>query len=135
VPHDLGSGPEPLILRLEPNGTPGMAQFYWSAVPGAEGYDLISGDLSQVRVQDSRLLLGEVRVLAGGTPGTSWTEESHGLIPDPGRALFYVMQYRDGTGGRGYGTATAPWPRVPASCGDDCPSAEGGSSVVEPRTR
>jgi hypothetical protein len=135
VPHDLGSGPEPLILRLEPNGTPGMAQLYWSTVPGAGGYDLISGDLSQARVEDGRLLLGEVRVLARGTPDTAWTEESFGLIPDPGKALFYVIQYRDATGGKGYGTATAPWPRLPASCGEECPLVDGGSSTVEPRNR
>jgi len=33
VPHDLGTGPEPLLMNLEPDGTSGMAHLYWNEVP------------------------------------------------------------------------------------------------------
>ena len=33
-------------MRLQPDGTPGMVRIYWAGVPGALGYDMISGDLT-----------------------------------------------------------------------------------------
>jgi len=121
VPHDQGSGPEPLLMRLEPTGTPGMVRIYWAGIPGALGYDVISGDLSQAKVENGQLSLGDVRVLARGSTETSLTEGTAAMIPATGSAIFYLIQSRTDRGGGGFGTESAPWPRVPASCEGGCP--------------
>jgi hypothetical protein len=121
VPHDQGQGPEPLLMRLEPDGTPGMVRLYWPATPGATGYDVISGDISRVTVENGTLSLGEVRVLARGTAATSLSEDDGSPIPPTGTAYFYLIQPRTDRGGMGYGTESAPWPRLPASCEGGCP--------------
>jgi hypothetical protein len=121
VPHDQGSGPEPLVLRLESDGDAGLVRIYWAVVAGVLGYDVISGDLSQLKVEGHRLSLGAVNVLARGITGTSISEGMVGMIPSPGTALFYLIQQRTDRGGAGYGTESAPWPRVPESCSGGCP--------------
>jgi hypothetical protein len=121
VPHDQGSGPEPLLMRVEPIGVSGPANLSWNLVPGAEAYDLLAGDVSGLRVVDDELSLGPVRVLARGIGQTSWSEGPDDLVPAPGRAVFYVAQYRDAQGAKGYGTASGSWPRAPALCEGGCP--------------
>jgi hypothetical protein len=121
VPHDLGQGPEPLLLRLEPDGTTGMVRLFWPATPGAVGYDVISGVLSQARVENGQLSLGAVTVLARGTSDTALVEGAGASMPQVGEAFFYLIQPRTERGGLGYGTESAPWPRVPASCDGGCP--------------
>jgi hypothetical protein len=121
VPHDRGAGAEPLQLRLEPNGAPGMAHLYWPAIAGAVGYDVIAAELDGVRVTGSLLSLGAVRVLSRGTTLTTTDEGTAGMTPPLGRAVVYVIQARDQKGGTGYGTESAPWPRLPESCDTGCP--------------
>ena len=48
VPHDLGTGAEPVMMSAEGDGTPGMAHVYWNGVAGAEMCDLIQGDLDRI---------------------------------------------------------------------------------------
>jgi len=121
VAHDQNGGPEPLLMRLEPDGTPGMVRVYWPATPGWTVYDMISGDLSLTRVENGQLSLGPVRVLVRGTTETSYSEGDAGVIPPMGGAFFYLIQPHAGGGGLGYGTESAPWPRVPVSCDGGCP--------------
>ena len=121
VPHDEGQGPEPLLMRVEPGGTPGMVRLYWPAVPDAVGYDVISGALSQISVQNGSLALGPVEVLARGTTDTEVSEGALGVIPSTGEGLFYLIKSRTARGGVGYGTESAPWPRVPSTCDGGCP--------------
>jgi len=121
VPHDQGSGPEPLIMRLEQDASPGMAHLYWSAVPGAVSYDLISGDLESLAVRDGHIDLGAVRVFARGTAGTSYSEGATDMLPPAGKGYFYLLQSSDGQRASGYGTETAFWPSEPASCDGGCP--------------
>jgi VCBS repeat protein/HYR domain-containing protein/thrombospondin type 3 repeat protein len=121
VPHDQGSGPEPLLLRLEPAATTGMVRLYWSGVSGAQAYDLISGDLGTVLMEQARISLGPVRVMARGATGTSWAEGAGDRVPELGKVLFYLIQYRNGAAVSGYGTVSAPLPREPSSCEGGCP--------------
>jgi hypothetical protein len=128
VPHDQGGGPEPLEISVEPTAVPGAARLYWNAVGGARWYDLIAGNVEDLRVDAGRINLGAVRVPARRTVETSWIEEVGALVegmaspnPAPGRAYFYLLQYRDDNGPSGFGSATVPWPREPASCIDGCP--------------
>jgi hypothetical protein len=121
VPHDQGSGLEPLILQLEPYDAGGRLRILWAGVPGAYGYDLIQGDLAAMRVEDRRAVLGAVNVLARGTGGTAWVEAATPASPPPGQGFFYLAQARTDQGGTGFGSAPAPWPRLPASCAGGCP--------------
>jgi hypothetical protein len=121
VPRDQGSGPEPLLMRLEPRGTPGMVRIYWPTVSGSLGYDVISGSLSQVHLQDGKVTLGAVNVLARGTTDTSLDEGASGELPARDSAIFYLIQSRTDHGVSGYSTESTPWPRVPASCAGGCP--------------
>jgi putative metal-binding protein/HYR domain-containing protein len=136
VPHDQGTGPEPLMINLEPGGELGLARLSWNEVPGALTYDLIRGHLDEVTEQAGTLWLGAVRVLAAGAPGTSFTEESADAIPETGKAFFYLVQYRDGALASGWGTESGPWPAEPKFCDGGCPAeAPRGSMVSQARRR
>jgi hypothetical protein len=128
VPHDQGQGPEPLSLRLEPAGTAGLARVYWNAVGGAQNYDVIAGDIANLRVDGNRITLGVVRVPARLFAPTSFVEMGGSLapaaVPPPGRAHFYLVEYRDAHGTSGFGTESAPWPLEPESCDGACPGDE-----------
>ena len=129
VPHDLGTGPEPVRLNLEGDGAPGMAHLYWNAVSGAEVYDVIQGDVSQVHESDGKIRLGFVRVLAAGQGGTGYREGATGALPPPGRAFFYLVQYRDARSASGWGTESSSWPAEPVSCDVACPGAAAAASA------
>lgn len=120
VPHDQGSSVEPLLMHLEPVGTSGRTRIEWSAVPGALAYDVIAADRAKVRQAGGTLSLGPVEVLARGltTPGLL-DDGSADLAP--GECRLYFIQQRTGSGGSGYGTESAPWPRLPESCAGGCP--------------
>jgi hypothetical protein len=135
VPHDLGEGPEPVRVGVEPGPTPGTARVYWNEVAGALGYDVISGDVGSLKVDGDHVTLGAVRVLARLTTTSSWTEAAGstggGLAatPDRGKAFFYLVQYRDTRGASGYGTESAPLPNEPVSCAGGCPGEETAQSA------
>jgi hypothetical protein len=123
VPHDLGSGPEPLQERLQTQGIPGRAQVFWNTVEGAPTYDLIRGGLENLVVRDGQVSLGRVRLLLAGQGQTSWNEGQEEDQPATGRAFFYLVQYHDARGPSGYGTESSPLPLIP----DPAPGAAIGS--------
>lgn len=133
VPHDLGGGPDPLLMGVEPNGLPGMAHLYWSSAVGALGYDLISGDLAALKMESGRVSLGAVSVPARMTTTTSWSEAAGDPVPEGGRAFFYLVQYRDSCGASGFGTESVPLPREPTSCDGVCPGEVTTTSVASSR--
>lgn len=133
VPHDQGTGPEPVLMSLEGDGVPGMAHLYWNAVSGAEKYDVIQGDVSRISVSDGEIRLGAVHVLTSGQIEASCSEGSSGAIPASGRAFFYLVQYREGKNASGWGTESSPWPATPTSCDTGCPG-ELVASSLESRT-
>src|SRR5262249_15041799 len=116
VPHDLGTGPEPLLIGVEPDGAHGTAHRFWNAVPGAGGYDIITGDVASLRMEQDRVSLGTVQVPARLLTTTSWSESTTGSVPEAGHALFYLMQYRDASGPSGFGTESTPLPSLPDAC-------------------
>jgi hypothetical protein len=143
VPHDLGQGPEPLQIRLEPNGSPGMARLYWAPVAGSQWYDVILGNVHSLRVDGARITLGSVRVPRRLLTESSWTEGdgspaggTAAALPVAGQAFFYLVQYRSGDGMSGFGTESAPLPSEPASCEGGCPGEEPlTGSPGEPKRR
>jgi hypothetical protein len=139
VPRDLGHGPEPLQMRLQPEGGGNGLRIHWPGVEGAVAYDVVQGDLSALRVEGSQLSIGAVRVLARRTAETSMVEPTGAAAPASGQAFFYLIQYRTETRVSGYGTESAPWPAVPASCTGGCPpsgdDALASTSTAKPRRR
>ena len=130
VPHDEGTGAEPVMMSLEGDGTPGMAHLYWNAVNGAEMYDVIQGDLNHVTESNGEIRLGSVHVLASGQIGTSYSEGPSGTIPTVGSAFFYLVQYRQGQSASGWGTESSPWPAEPSFCDIGCPGEPVSTAVA-----
>ena len=118
------------MMNVEGDGTPGMAHLYWNAVNGAEMYDVIQGDQSQVSVANGEIRLGPVHVLASGQTGASYSEGPSGAIPAVGRAFFYLVQYREGQSASGWGTESSPWPAEPTSCDIRCPGEPVAPSIA-----
>jgi len=133
VPHDEGAGPEPVLLQLESDSTPGMAHVYWNTVGDADRYDVIQGDLGQVTQSNGVIHLGPVHVLASGQIGTTYSEGSGGGIPDIGKAFFYLVQYREGQSASGWGTESSPWPAEPSYCDVACPGVPASGSGASTR--
>jgi hypothetical protein len=128
VPHNQGQGPEPLLMQLQPSSAGATTvRVYWPAVTGATGYDVITGDLGSLRVDQGVLNLGAVRVLARETAQTTVSETTTAPGPAVGRGYFFLIQQRTAAGPVGYGTETAPWPRVPGTCDGGCP---GGTTTT-----
>jgi len=121
VPLASGPDPEPLIVRLQPAGAGGIVRLDWDAVAGATGYDVIAADLSAASLVNRVFSLGTVAVLARGTTGLLVIEAAGTPAPPVGGVQLYFVQSRTASGGVGYGTESAPWPRVPTSCPGDCP--------------
>ena len=121
VPHDLGEGPEPVLIRLEPNNSADRVHLYWNPVSGAQIYDVIRGDLGQVAQSNGQIRLGTVRVLATGLTDASYDESPEAEIPTAGSIFFYLVQYREGSSASGWGTESSSWPAVPSACDLGCP--------------
>jgi hypothetical protein len=129
VPHDQGQGPEPLLMQLAPVTSGSSAlQIAWPTVNDAIGYDVIRGLLSSVHVEDNVLNLGTVVVLARRISGTTVLEPIPSPNPEVGQGFFYLIEQVTSQGAVGYGTESAPWPRVPVSCVGGCP----GEGVTAP---
>jgi subtilisin family serine protease len=121
VPHDSGIPTEPVILQVDHVSGDGKLRLSWTGMAGASGYDVIAGDLAAPRVSNGVFDLGTVSVLARGIATTTLMETGAALTPPPGHAFFYLVQPRNAGGGLGYGTESAPWPRVPSACAGGCP--------------
>jgi hypothetical protein len=121
VPHDLGAGPEPLLMQVEPAATDGRVHLFWPTVPGASSYDVIRGDLAAIRTVSGITQLGTVHVLARQTTATSLTEPAGTSNPARGAGFFYLIQWRWSDGISTFGSESAPWPRTPTACDTGCP--------------
>jgi hypothetical protein len=118
VPRDLGQGRGGTILKVEANA--GGYRWYWSQVPEATGFDLVSGALEQVVRRPNEVNLGSVEVLGRGRVD-AWLDDPAQRVPAPRRCFFYVVEGRTERGGWGYGEEPLPWPRVPEACAGGCP--------------
>lgn len=115
MPHDQGGVTEPVILaaREEPKST----TFSWNAVPDADGYQMIRGEVGGLSEAGSFIDLGSVScIYPSGNLLTA--ERSDSQVPPPGRAYFYLVSYSDGMDS-GYGTDTVSKPRIRTSGGCD----------------
>jgi len=113
VPHDQGGVTEPVILaaREEPKST----TFSWNAVPDADGYQMVRGEVGGLREAGSFIDLGPVSCIypSGNLLAAERTDSQ---VPPPGKAYFYLVSYSDGMDS-GYGTDTVSKPRIRTSGG------------------
>jgi len=132
VPHDQGGVTEPVILtaREEPKST----TFSWNAVPGADGYQMIRGEMGGLREAGNFIDLGSVSCIYPSANLLA-AERTDSQVPPPGRAYFYLVSYSDGMDS-GYGTDKVSKPRISTSggCGatgipSDPNSIAGGSGA------
>ncbi len=110
VPHDLGSGADPVALRFAAGSGTGSLDLVWSPAPGATRYDVAFGALGTLRFQRNRTTLIATREIQLPSTQASIADPSDPAGPAAGGAWFYLVQYHDDRGPTGYGTAGAPWP-------------------------
>jgi hypothetical protein len=119
-----GWPPEPVDEQVdEPDGN-NNSMVSWGAVQGAQSYNVVRGNLANLRVEGSDVNLGPVVCIADGITDTSTSGHLDAAIPAPGQVFFYVVGYSDGEVNSGYGTVTASRPRVVRPGNGDCLSGE-----------
>jgi hypothetical protein len=134
VPHDQGSGPEPILVTVAPAGLSAVVRLSWTSAPGAVSYDVVAGSLQQVKVLPGLISLGQVTVLATGLQDRTLDIGDNVLAPLAGNCMFYLIQSRQALGASGFGTESAPLPSEPSSCLTACPgSVLQGAGSDEPR--
>ncbi len=117
VPHDMSQGEEPLNFVMENSrGT----TLIWGPVEGARHYDVIRGDLANLRIDGSSIDLGQVVCIARDTAATTTIGAEDAAIPEPGHVFFYAVQYDDGREDSSYGSESAGRARVVRPNSGDC---------------
>ena len=116
VPHDRGGLAEPLGLNVTENSNGTLLD--WTKTPGAHSYNVIRGNLGEIRKLDQAYDLGTVACIEAASGNESTSGDEDPADPAPGEAFFYVVEYDDG-GRSTYGTESAARPRLPRS--GDCP--------------
>jgi hypothetical protein len=104
VPHDLGGSTEPLMLRASQGQTGTVLA--WDEFPGAWSYDLVRGELANLRELNGSYRLGPLTCLAAGATETSTVGLEDPGVPPVGQGFFYLAGYDDGRHS-GYGTESA----------------------------
>jgi hypothetical protein len=118
VPHDLGGVTEPLMLRLSETASGTRAE--WTPVAGALHYNLVRGNVKNLRDQGQAIDLGPLACLGAGITTTSSVGLEDPEIPAPGEAFFYLLEFDDGMSSSSFGTVSAAKERK-VSPGQGCP--------------
>ena len=101
---------EPIELAVDESGSGSVVA--WNAVSGAQTYDVIRGDLSNIGETAVVVTLGTVTCMEDNSADVSTVGWEDPAIPPPGEGFFYLVAYFDGTSS-GYGTESASKPRAP----------------------
>jgi hypothetical protein len=115
VPLSLGGVAEPLELSIRKSGDGTVVE--WNPVTGALFYNVIRGEVSNIRDLEPAFDLGAVTCIETHSGNESTVGDEDPVIPPPGGVFFYVVEYNDGLPSS-YGTASAVKPRLPRS--GDC---------------
>ena len=114
VPHDMGGVTEPLILDVDHADEGTVVS--WGDVPGAIHYNMVQGDVANLKRSSKSFHMGSLECLASGTAATSVPATAD---PAPGQTFFYLVEYDDGLPS-GFGTESAALDRFVPS-GQACP--------------
>ncbi len=112
VPHDRGGVIDPVTLSIQE--TPSGTVLSWDAIPGANSYSIARGEIGALADAPDFTDMGSVVCIESRSKDLSTAGDEDTEIPGPGRAWFYVGEYRDPHPST-YGSADAPKPRVPLS--------------------
>ena len=115
VPHDQGGVVDPIEVAVNQNEA--GAVLGWGAVPGAQTYDVIRGDLGQIEETPVVINLGSVTCIEDNSADVNTVGWEDPAIPSSGEGFFYLVEYFDGTTSS-YGTESASKPRAPGA--GDC---------------
>jgi hypothetical protein len=118
VPRDLGGVTEPLNLAVRETAAGTVVE--WNEVPGAFFYNLVRGEVKNLRDAGDHYDLGPLACLAGGTTATNILGAEDTGLPPIGEAFFYLIEYNDGLASS-YGTANAAKPRLAPPGPGNCP--------------
>jgi len=117
VPHDQAGIEEPLALSVADSSATMVS---WEPVYWARHFDVIRGDLAQLRADESNVDLGRVVCLGTNMTTNDTTGSEDPGVPEPGQVLFYLVQFSDGTNESGYGEHSAQKARVVGADGQAC---------------
>lgn len=112
VPHDQGGITQPLDLDVREEAAGTVVE--WNHVPGALFYNIIRGDLFNLRDNGSIVDLGAVHCIEAASLDFSTAGSEDAALPSPGRAFFYLAEYNDGWISS-YGQESVSRPRVARS--------------------
>ncbi|HEX6853534.1 MAG TPA: S8 family serine peptidase [Candidatus Polarisedimenticolaceae bacterium] len=118
VPHSLGDVVEPIHLTLDGKSA---TVANWGVVTGAQHYDVIRGNLSELRISGSDVDLGRVTCIEQQSIDTSTAGNGDTAIPAPGQAFFYAVQFFDGVQDSSYGSESVGRARVIKNGNGNCP--------------
>ena len=89
------------------NGVGTVAE--WSEVPGALFYNVVRGELKNIREKNDVFHMGQLTCI-GSTTQLSTVGSEDPELPPIGEAFFYLVEYNDGLES-GVGTESAAKPR------------------------
>lgn len=121
VPHDMGGAVDPIHLTLSQTASGTLVAWRWLSprdAPGAASFDVVRGELENVRLTAAGLSLGQVGCLEQGSQDTTTLGHEDAADPAPGRIFFYLVESVDAAGRRSsWGEERALLPRAPSGGG------------------
>jgi hypothetical protein len=110
APHSQNGIVEPLILSVSETAAGTMVE--WQPVAGALYYNVIRGQVQNIRDIGPAFDLGPVTCLDPVSLTTSTLGHEDAVLPQPGEAFFYLAEYHDGWS-HSYGTEEVAKPHRP----------------------
>jgi len=110
VDHDQGGLTEPVIMTLE--SSPAGTRLAWTQATNALSYRVVRGNVIELGESEDYFSLGDTLCIEADSQDTSTVGFEDATVPAPGRAFFYVIEYK-GIPAGDYGTETAAKPRMP----------------------
>ena len=112
VPNDRNGAVDPVALSVLRTGA--GTEVVWTRVAGAVYYNVIRGDLENLRDAGPVIDLGPVHCIEARSVDTSTVGHEDTGVPQAGGACFYLVEYSDGTSSS-YGIESASKQSAPAS--------------------
>lgn len=117
VPHDQNGIDEPISLKVD-DALSTLVR--WEPAYQAQHFDVIRGNLEQIRVDGSNFELGAVICLKTNATTDSAVGSEDAVVPQPGKAFFYLVQFYDGAKESSYGERSAAKARVMGAGSQGC---------------
>ena len=118
VPHDVDGVTEPLMITTFESGAGTVT--LWTEVPEALYYNVMRGEVSNLREFETSFHLGQLTCIASATTQTSTLGSEDRELPSLGEAFFYLVEYNDGRPS-GYCTESAAKERFAPPGQSSCP--------------